>query len=340
MRAFWVRHRTLFWSLHSLWALATGVAVMWLARERYGFVPWVALFLVLTWASTLVFGRGLKRAEDSAEPRTDGAPTVRDEAASYVTRTLYQETLFFLLPFYAYSTVVGTLNMAFLGLLGLLALLSCLDLVFDRLLRTRPAFALVFFTTVAFAALNLVLPMILPIDPNVAITIAALTAVGSAVPLSVRAETSGTAKGLSLVVGLGMLAVALLVPSLVPPVPLRLEESTFSRELDRETLEPIDPLSPASAAVGQPVVFALLEIFAPSNVPASVSVEWRHDGRVVRTSREIQITAHEGGFRVWDAWRNEGDDIPPGQLVLDVRTQHGRIFGRARIELGGRSTAP
>jgi len=338
LRAFWIRHRTLFWSLHSLWALTTGVAVMWLARERYGFVPWVALFLMLTWASTLLFGRGLQ-PEDPASSASVAAPTVRDEAASYVTRVLYQETLFFLLPFYAYSTVLGTLNMAFLGLLGLLALLSCLDLVFDRLLRTRPVFALVFFTTVAFAALNLVIPMLLPIDPNVAITVAALVAVGSAVPLSIRADTSRAGKSLSLAVGLGMLAVALLVPALVPPVPLRLEASTFSRKFDRATLEPVDPLLPGSE-LSQPVVFALLEIFAPSSVPASVSVEWRYDGRVVHRSRDVEITAHEGGFRVWDAWRNDAGDIPPGHLVLDVRTEHGRIFGRAEIDFRGATAAP
>ncbi|HSG46629.1 MAG TPA: hypothetical protein VLA43_02325, partial [Longimicrobiales bacterium] len=50
---YWARHRTLFWMLHSFWALATGVAVLLLARERYAFVPWVVAFLGLTWASTL-----------------------------------------------------------------------------------------------------------------------------------------------------------------------------------------------------------------------------------------------------------------------------------------------
>lgn len=60
-RRFWQKHRTLFWTLHSVWALATGVGVIVLARERYGFVPWVLLFLGLTWLSTLYFGRKLPR---------------------------------------------------------------------------------------------------------------------------------------------------------------------------------------------------------------------------------------------------------------------------------------
>lgn len=41
--SFWHRHRSLFWTVHSLWALATGVFVVYLARERYAFVPWVEI---------------------------------------------------------------------------------------------------------------------------------------------------------------------------------------------------------------------------------------------------------------------------------------------------------
>jgi hypothetical protein len=58
-RRFWWTHRTLFWTLHSVWALATGVLIILFARDRYGFVPWVVLFLVLTWISTLFFSRKL-----------------------------------------------------------------------------------------------------------------------------------------------------------------------------------------------------------------------------------------------------------------------------------------
>ena len=116
-RRFWSRHRTLFWTLHSIWALATGVAVILLARGRYGFVPWVVGFLLLTWLSTMFLGRKASEQPEAGppdEPAPDGAatpsadvlppvPDLRTEATSYVTRTMYQETLFFLLPFYAYS---------------------------------------------------------------------------------------------------------------------------------------------------------------------------------------------------------------------------------------------
>src|SRR3989304_9671214 len=94
----WGRHRTLIWMLHSAWALTAGTVIGLLARERYHLVLWVVLFLALAWASTLFFGRAA-----AAEP---GAPPgFVHEVTSYVTRLLYHATLFFLLPFYAYSTV-------------------------------------------------------------------------------------------------------------------------------------------------------------------------------------------------------------------------------------------
>jgi len=34
----WGRHRTLIWRLHSAWALAAGIFIVLLARERYHLV--------------------------------------------------------------------------------------------------------------------------------------------------------------------------------------------------------------------------------------------------------------------------------------------------------------
>lgn len=379
--AFWARHRTLFWGLHSLWALGTGVAVILLARERYGFVPWVCLFLVLTWVSTLFFGRrvpaeeppgggrpggtagagtGLREgaaepagadpqaaagdgvgeavgsASDDAPARTPSVPGFGEEATSYLLRTMYQETLFFLLPFYAYSTVLGSVNLAFPILLGGLAIFSCIDLVFDRWLRTSPIFGLLFFSVVAFAALNLLLPILTPLDTTLGTTVAAVAAVGSAIPLAFQGPGLGRGgrvrvAGLSVV----LLAIPLALPQAIPPVPLRLQDAVFSSGIDRDTLVPADTLPgavPPSALNG--AVFILMEVFAPTILDTRVALEWTLDGAPIRTSREIEITAHDLGFRVWDAWRPEEGPLPPGDYRVTLRTDRGRMFGRASIRIG------
>lgn len=328
--AFWGRHRALLWRLHSVWALATGVVVILLARERYAFVPWVVVFLGVTWLSTLFFGRSA---------REEWTPTLGSEVTSYITRTLYQETLFFLLPFYAYSTLVRSPNVIFLALLGGLAVLSCLDLVFDRWLRTKPVFGLVFFASVAFAAINLLLPMLSGLSLELSTPLAAGLAVATSLPLAYRGgnprEHAHRTRGAQLRVAgasAAVLAVALLVPSLIPPVPLRMRQATFASEIDRTSLTLADTLRGSVGAdrLGQRIV-VLAEVFSPGVVPTRVQFDWRQDGVSVRTSPEVDITAHEGGFRVWDALTEETAALVPGRYEVILRTAGGRWFGRAQL---------
>lgn len=307
--------------------------VIWLARERYGFVPWVVLFLGLTWLSTLYFGRRTATA-----PRGGGGveaaaavPGAAEEATSYVTRTMYQETLFFLLPFYAYSTVLGEPSLAFLGLLGVLAVLSCIDLLFDRWLRSSRVVRLAFFALVTFAAVNLLIPILLPVDPTLGARVAAGVAVLAALPLALQGERPSR-KGTALLGGAAatFLGVVLALPQLVPPVPLRLQSATFGPGIERETLVVADTLLGAAPAGALPDgLFVLFEVFAPTVVPTEVRLRWERDGVVLREGRQIEITAHELGFRVWDAWRPQGDAIVPGRYRVVMETRARRVFGAA-----------
>jgi hypothetical protein len=334
MRGFWARHRTLFWTLHTAWALATGLAVALFARERYELVLWVVLFLALTWASTLFFGRGAveaSRAEDDEARGATGPPGLVHEVTSYLTRIIYQETLFFLLPFYFYSTVVRSPNVGFIVLLGALAILSCMDLLFDRWLRTHAAFALAFFAVVAFAALNLLLPLLFGLGPHTATPWAALAAIGGTVPLTLRvAPRTWRARAALGLVAVAVLAVAIGFPSLVPPVPIRLERATFAPDIDGETLDITDtlPSRASTTEVGSSLV-VLVEVFAPSAIPARVSLEWLRDGETLRVSREIDIVAHATGFRVWDRWRAPSGQVPPGRYEVVLRAEGDRLFGVA-----------
>lgn len=311
-----------------MWALATGVAVIMLARERYAFVPWIVAFLGLTWVSTLVFGQDVQSDDEAA------TPGLGQEVTSYATRTLYQETLFFLLPFYAYSTVVRSPNVLFTALLAGLAIFSCLDLVFDRWLRTRPVFGLVFFATVAFAAINLLLPILLGVRPRMATQLAALIAVVTAVPLALRGagrDRRGWA-GIGVAV-VAIMAVALVFPKVIPPVPLRMQSATFAESIDRDTLElgsPVANGTDSAALDGYLVV--LMEVFAPATVPTEATIVWTRNGEQIRTSRTVEVIAHEGAFRLWDAFNPESGHIPPGQYAVTLHSTD-RVFGVARLSV-------
>jgi hypothetical protein len=305
------------------------VAVIWLAREQYGFVPWVVLFLGLTWISTLYFGRRV------APPTRDELtlPRARDEVASYATRAMYQETLFFLLPFYAYSTVIDAPNVVFMVLLGVLAVLSCLDLMFDRWLRTSRVVSMLFFAVVAFAAVNLLIPVLLPMDPTRASQIAAGVAIASALPLALQGERPSRKEGSLLTIAAAAFVVVVLAfPRLVPPVPLRLQDAAFAASIDRQTLELPDPfratVPTAALADG---LYIRMQVFAPTIVPARVNLRWERDGIPLRDSRTIEITAHELGFRIWDVWRPEAGPVPAGRYEVILETGARRVFGSAVI---------
>jgi hypothetical protein len=203
-------------------------------------------------------------------------------------------------------------------------------------MRRSRVFGLVFFATVAFAALNLLVPIFLPVDPRFGTPIAALLAVGSALPLTIRGASIGPAGRVRIALASAVvLAIAIGVPRLVPPVPLRAKSVVFTSEIDRSTLALFDTLSsPVDPARLSGSLYLLAEVFSPSVMPTTVTLEWQLDGEVIRTTREIKITAHDVGFRVWDRWEPEDGSIRSGEYRVVLRTGGERIFGMAGIRVG------
>src|ERR1043166_3201637 len=227
-RGLYDRYARLLWALHSAWALLSGIAVLVLAHNRYGFVRWVILFLALTWGSTLFVSR-----------ISGSSSLVRfaHGVVSYLTRVMYQETLFFLIPFYFYSATLRSWNFVFVVILCALAVLSCFDLLFDRLLREHRWFAAGFFAFVSFSALQVFLPLLLRTQIEDSELLAAAISFFAALGLSAGVGSGGMAAALriALVFVAVMVGVRVLRP-LLPPVPLRMTALRFSGELDHRTL--------------------------------------------------------------------------------------------------------
>lgn len=315
--------------MHSIWALVTGGVVIWLAHERYGLVPWVVGFLALTWLSTWFFSR---RVESGAAERGETMPSFGHGFVSYATRILYQETLFFLIPFYAYSTVFPSWNVVFILVLAVLATLACLDLVFDRWLRVSPVFGMIFFTTVAFGAANLLLPVLFGLDLRIATPVAGAIAVATGLPLAWRASAGLLAYAKLALTGVIILGVSVWLQAIVPPAPLRLQRPAFGADFDTAAFQVVRPFErEVSAATLDGKLVVLANVFAPSALSTRVVVEWWRDGKFVRASRELEITAHAGGFRVWDAYRPGA--LSPGRYRVRLRTADGRLFGTAAVDL-------
>lgn len=324
------RYGRLFWTLHSIWALLTGVVVLVLAHNRYGYVPWVVLFLGLTWASTLFFSR-------VATALSSRAWRFAQSFFSYLTRVMYQETLFFLIPFYFYSTTFPSWNSLYVVSLGGLAAFSCYDLAFDKLLRTSKAFSLAFFSVVTFSALQFLFPLLFGVKVYLSSYMAAVIAVFAAVPLAsswhdLRSRRGLAALALVLVAALGF--VRLLRPA-VPPVPLRLIKIRFATSFDPQTMtaqqEFEDRIALAGLRGGR--LWAIATIFAPTELHTSLNLRFLRDGERLRASRTVDLVAHPRGFRLYDALSDAKHRFRPGTYTVEVWTAEGHLVGRASVEV-------
>lgn len=314
------RYARLLWALHSAWALLSGVAVLVLAHNRYGFLRWVVLFLALTWGSTLVFSYlgGLART-----------------VVSYLTRVMYQETLFFLLPFYFYSTTFWSWNVLYLTLLASLAVLSCFDLLFDRLLREHRWFAVSFFAFVSFSALQLFLPLALrwyiEYGSLLAAAISSLAAVALVQPWQDWLRPRRLlAFALTLAAILGALQ---FLKALIPPVPLRVTRLSVSATLDPRTLAtgPGFDAEVRIDALSRHRLYAVATVFAPRQIPAHVQMRFLLRGKVLRTSRNLDLTARPGGFRMWDSVHLPPQQ-PEGRYRIEVWSA-GQILGARDVQV-------
>ncbi len=321
------RYARLLWGLHSAWALLSGIAVLVLAHNRYGFLKWVVLFLALTWGSTLVFSylSGIART-----------------VVSYLTRVMYQETLFFLLPFYFYSTTFWSWNVLYLALLAALAVLSCFDLLFDRLLRQHRWFAVSFFAFVSFSALQFFLPLALRWHIEYGSPLAGAISFLAAVPLVLRRQEwlrprRVLAVVLTLVAILGALQ---FLKALVPPVPLRVTNLRVAGTLDPRTLVtgPAFDAEVPLDALPRRRLYAVATVFAPRRIPAHVQMRFLLRGKVLRMSRNLDLTAKPNGFRMWDSVRLPQQHAE-GRYRIEVWSA-GQLLGARDVLVVGRATPP
>ena len=324
------KYARLLWALHSVWALISGIAVLVLAHNRYGFLQWVVLFIALTWGSTLFFSRFASK-RDSAVMR------FAQTFVSYLTRVMYQETLFFLIPFYFYSATVRSWNFLYVVALAVFAVLSCFDMLFDRLLREHRWFAIGFFAFVSFSALQFFLPLVLRTRIQHGGYLAAAISFVAALALSHRWKDLRELRRLAAVVLVfaGVLIAVRIFRPLLPPVPLRLTQLRFSGALDRRTLSTsaqFEKELPA-AELRRGRIYAVATIFSPERIPAELQIRFLQDGEVLRTSRTLELVARPGGYRIWDSVR-----IPASPSSDTYRVEvwtAGQLLGKRDVRVVG-----
>jgi len=325
LRARVARHEALLWWLHSAYVLALGAGIMWLGARNYSWLRYSAFYLLAIWLLSFFLANVVQH-------RT-GAWWARARfLVNYVNKNLYQQLLFFILPIYAGSTTWSSRNVLFLIVLAVSAVLSTLDVVYDRVLSARRVLAAWFFAFNAFAVVSVALPVTFGISAHQSARAGALAAVAGFMTLAWRLwrfgrrlAWAGVAAGALLV----FLAAEIARP-LVPPAPLRLTSTVFGSELDRATLQIGQPLT-SLPSEGAGRVYAVTALRAPLGLRDRVELRWYRDSRLASVSIVHNVSGgRREGFRLWSALdlaRAAGARV----LRLDVVTEGGQLVGRAEL---------
>ena len=332
-RAVWQRvsgwlavHETQLWWLHSLWALAFGIGVMWLGSRNFAYLRIALIHVAFIWITSMALPYIVRSGSLSQAWRMRAQLVI-----NYFAKNFYQQLLFFILPIYWLSTTPGSSNVVFVLLLAVAALLSTMDIVYDRHIAMRRVLTALFFAFAVFAGATAALPILWQIDTLNALWLAAVIAAGGATTLLVserRIDWQRTwfAGGL-IVLGL-FLAVEYGRP-LIPPAPLRLQRAAFGTQvIDHEVTRP----SHATPSDVRSQLYVLTVIYAPQRLHERVRHVWYQDGRPIKHSRffEIEPTGDARGYRLWSGLTLTRDTAGRA-LHVDLETEGGQLIGRASL---------
>jgi len=329
------RNQKVFWWLHTAYALGLGAFVATFAQKGFERARLLTLSLGVAWVLVVLFFRffGTGRTQDfiTAWP---GARR-RFFVMSYLMKNLFQGMLFFLLPFYYASSSYDAQTSGVFVLLGACAVLSTLDLVFDRVLLRFKLVASAFFAITLFGCANLVIPSLVPHTP-VLLTLLVSAGLSAAtfllfhLPLEVLKKPLGIGAFLS-IVSLGVGAVYLSREAF-PAVPLFIADGGVGTGLrDDGTLT----VEVRSVRLGSfDTLYAVTDVDLVGRGDSFVHV-WRKDGALLaHQALEGSATGKRGRIRL--ASRLPVRALPKpalGRYTVDLATVSGQVVGRIDFDV-------
>lgn len=318
------RHETTLWWLHSAYALLVGLLAMWLGARDFAWLRLVVLYIAFIWVTSL-FLPSIAR-----HPRLSAIWRERVRlAVNYFHKNFYQQLLFFVLPLYYASTTFPSRNTLFLVLLALSAVLSTLDIVYDRYLSVRRPFMALFFAFNLFACINVMLPVLWSVSNYRALGASGILATAGFASVLYRGTERG-ARARMLVLGAAALLLLVIVVfrSFIPPAPLRLARVEFGSAV--RNLRIAAPMACLPQSFSGKLA-GLTSVVAPMGLREEVRHLWYLDGRLLYASPHYSMTGgRKEGYRIWTqiTWT---PDLRGRIVTLDVETRAGQLIGRATL---------
>lgn len=333
-KAFLKRHEKKLWWLHSVYALCLGMSVVFFAQRGFEKARILSVSVGAAWLLVVLFFRVFAKDRPiNASEIAAKKPNLRFYAMTYALKNLYQGMLFFLVPFYFKASTYDSPNFYFVVVLGAFAILSTLDIVFDRFVMRFRTLASFFHGLTLFACLNLVVPALFP---NTRTLVAVLAAAGLSVlsffTLHLRwqwLKRPPVVALLALAMG-GVVFGVYAARAYLPPVPMYVSHAAVGpavREDGHLTME----VSTLDVKALQRLV-AVTDITLPGGKGDRLVHVWKKNGETVFRSVEetSRVPGATDGIRLRSTL-SKVPEHPVGQWTVDVETDDGQLVGRTRF---------
>jgi hypothetical protein len=271
------------WWLHSLFALCFGLFVMVFARKGLAYADKLLMVLPVSWTLLFLALRFVAGAANTSVNETITKRGLR-VVTNYVIKNLYQQMFFFLVPLYASSTTwsLSSRNVWLVPLLLACAVLSTLDVVFDRFIMERRGLASIMYGVCLFAVLNLMLPLTLRLPHFQALLIAAAATAPAVALLTFRVRSVFSLHGLplTLLAAAGLTTGAWFGRVVVPPAPLAMAAGAVGHG-SLGSLEGLPSRKTRMRAGQLSLLRCGCELIEPGGLIDSVIHVWTFRGRTV-----------------------------------------------------------
>jgi len=303
-----------------------GAGMMWLGRQNFTYLRVAVFHISFIWLSSLL----LPKLVTYRRLSLNWASRLR-LVVNFLNKNLYQQMLFFVLPIYYASATPDSRNIVFVLLIGLSALLSTLDIVYDRHLAVKRYLTAGFFAFNLFALINVMLPILWSVSNTLTTRVSGVLAFIGFLTLGYPAAQSFIRR-MTLVFGTGILFFALveLGRPFIPPAPLRIASVEFGTGFGRQSLQMLATMMELKP--GRSIqLYGLTAIRAPLGLREKLRHRWYENGKTVFASSFYNMEGGRAeGFRLWTSC-TFSEVRPNTNIRLDLETEGGQLIGRATL---------
>jgi hypothetical protein len=324
---FFLKHKDKFWWLHSIYALFFGIGVMWLGKNNFHYIRVAVVQIIFIWFTSLGIPLLLNQQYISLKWKHRLRLLI-----NYFNRNFYQQILFFVIPIYYMSATLDSLNILFILFIVVSAILSTMDIVYDRYISVKGTILSLFFAFNLFICINVMLPFLWNVRNIYAIRISGFFSFLGFATFCLGLSNLEPVKKIFIIAASALLILFIseVGRPLIPPAPLHIVKTEFGRGLIKKNLQLVSPFK--YLPVGNNKIYVLNIVKAPLGHREMVKHHWYLNGRKIYTSRSFLIKGQGGkGFRFWTYFTLK--KVPAGSVLkVDLRTEAGQLIGRARLK--------